>query len=232
MVALEHALRHLEGAPWDPGIETRLCTDSQSALKALEKGPSGQSDRLGDDIWAALARLTQDGRHITLQNVPAHVNLQGNELADRAAKEASNLPQQGVEVNLTTAAACLRRATIQQWNHSVEGRRHAIVTGPGGVRRSDLVGLTRTEAVSMARLRTGHTRAIRAYRHRIGQEPDDACPDCDTGEAEDLQHLFQCPAKMPHLMAAFGRPRLPVEDALSDTDTAVDYLRRLGRLGC
>jgi hypothetical protein len=199
---------------------------------ALKKGPSGQTDRLGDAIWAALARLTQDERHITLQYVPGHVNLRGNEEADRAAKEASNLPQQDVEVNLITAAACVRRTIRHQWDQSVEGRRHAIVTGPGGVRRSDLVGLTRTEAVSMARLRTGHTRAIRAYRHRIRQEPDDVCPDCDTGEAEDLQHLFQCPAKMPHLMAAFGRSRLPVEETLSDTDAAIDYLRRLGRLGC
>lgn len=70
-----------------------IFTDNQAALKALKnpKRPSGQYiiRRTVDALASANAR----GVHIEFHWIPAHRGIEGNELADRLAKEATGWRQ-------------------------------------------------------------------------------------------------------------------------------------------
>ena len=54
--------------------------------------------------------------------------------------------------------------------------------------------LCRKTRTTLAQLRSGHCARLKAYQHKIGKVDDDKCPDCDI-EAQDVSHLFNCPAR-------------------------------------
>ena len=83
--------------------EVRLCSDSQSALGRLKKGPVAQRDAPADSVWRRLLELTDRGTHLTLQWVPGHAGLPGNELADEVARAAADLDQDRAQVDLQSA---------------------------------------------------------------------------------------------------------------------------------
>lgn len=65
-----------------------ICVDNQAAIKTVDcpRGKSGQHivQRI---IWA-IDRIRQKGPTVEIHWVPAHVGLDGNEAAEKAAKEA------------------------------------------------------------------------------------------------------------------------------------------------
>ena len=63
----------------------------------------------------------------------------------------------------------------------------------GGVRIKVEDAWTREQMVSLARLRSGHSTDLAAYRKRIGVEEDAACPRCGE-EEETMEHVLECPA--------------------------------------
>ncbi|XP_043215485.1 uncharacterized protein LOC122378438 [Amphibalanus amphitrite] len=114
-VTLQAALSFLLGNPLHADEPVVICTDSQSALAALREGPAAQHSPLGGAIWRALRGLTAGGRQIHLQWVPSHCGLERNERADSIAKEASNLAQDQVPIDVQTAhRAAAREADTPQ----------------------------------------------------------------------------------------------------------------------
>ena len=77
---------------------------------------------------------------------------------------------------------------------------------------------SREDAVSMARLRSGHSLELRGYRCRIGLESDGLCPMCEEDD-ESVEHVVRCDAgaRMPaslnfNWLSAFCcRPREAIE---------------------
>ena len=67
---------------------------------------------LGAAIWRLLT-ITEGGRHIHLQWIPAHCGLPGNEKADMLAKEASSLPQDNVPVDVLTITLAVGHSAIR-----------------------------------------------------------------------------------------------------------------------
>lgn len=65
-----------------------ICTDSLSALENMQSGISGCRHDLIYEIFVLLFKIQRLGLHVKLVWVPAHVGVQGNELADRYAKKA------------------------------------------------------------------------------------------------------------------------------------------------
>lgn len=82
----------------------------------------------------------------------------------------------------------------------------------------------------MARLCTGHSMLLRAYRHRIGQELGTTCLECGQSD-ETLDHLLtDYPARAFLRRDVFGREDPNIREALEDSHILIAFLRRLVRL--
>jgi ribonuclease HI len=200
LVALHLALTRLRGLAAEGAIgrgdRIRICTDSQSALMRLQRGPAQQRDTTAAAIWVLLRDLDEVGAHTDLQWVPGHAGLEGNERVDGVAKLGRALDQNAAPVDFDSAKAALKK-------HIRERRRLQLAaTHPDARAAPDELehGLPRRTRVLLARLRTGgRTPELASYRHfltRRNAVPEPAeCPHCGTGDVEDVAHLLnECPA--------------------------------------
>ncbi|EEA24632.1 conserved hypothetical protein [Talaromyces marneffei ATCC 18224] len=149
----------------------------------------------------AASRLRLSGRPVTIQWVPGHNGVEGNEQADQAAKRAASKPAGPGFGGLSLAyvrRACTeaRRAAVENWvrENAVQGahRRGRVYKMPRGW------GLDRVAAKAPKRvasryyqLKTGHA-PIGTYLHRIKARDSPECRAC--GELrERVSHiLFEC----------------------------------------
>ena len=218
--ALNEAARYLEGSypAAGPAVNIRICTDSQPALKRLSDGPAQQTEKLPGEVWTRLVKI---GRHhrVDLQWVPGHAGIPGNEAADEVAGLAADLPRDRVPVSYGAARARLKQHLGREWTASNRHSRHLEVVDEARTKMSDKIGLSQRESVELARLRTGHSTMLRAYRHRIGLGDDPNCTDCDNGEPEDAAHLLTlCPAEALARRHAFGRSDPKLREVFADVD--------------
>ena len=124
--------------------------------------------------------------------VPSHCGIPGNELADEAAGEGAGLDQGGVSSSLTAMKRRIGRVgKKEEWEHE----RSRKVYGRGRSEASEKMERewSREESVSMARLRSGHSLELGAYRKRIGLEREGLCRRCEEVE-ETVEHVFVCEA--------------------------------------
>ena len=92
-------------------------SDCLSALQALSSGPSDNSSR---HLQETLHALSQHN-NVTLQWIPAHVGVLGNETADRLAKEGSRLPQPQPLTTYKEAKTLLKRNFAEDWIKQNDG---------------------------------------------------------------------------------------------------------------
>ena len=88
----------------------RTRTDSQSAIGRLKEGPAARPDAVADTVRRRLCDLASRGTQLTLQWVPGHAGLPGNELADVVTRAAADLSQDEVLVDPQSGKARLRRS--------------------------------------------------------------------------------------------------------------------------
>ena len=69
-----------------------ILTDSQSALDAIENFKSESSKQIEDLLQICHSASHRYGINITLQWIPGHCGIYGNEKADALAKLGSNMP--------------------------------------------------------------------------------------------------------------------------------------------
>ena len=148
--------------------------------------------------------------------MPSHCSLPGNEHADTLAKEASELPQEDVPVDVQTVFRATTRAA----------RATYIAAWPAGWYRHlmgdrlprPVTGMDRATAVDVHQLRAGHWYGSAQYQHWMGRNPSPACQKCEEKQCPagwcrvcgekvgDLpQHILtKCPALMGWRLTSLG----------------------------
>ena len=169
-----------------------ILTDSRSGIQALESHRRRSSSFTTNQILN-LAHILKDSEvDLTIQWIPSHVGLMGNERADELAKAAHNLtaltnaPLDPTEMKLKIKSTCKRRC---QQRYDIDKLETHI-----GCIRSTLGHWPWTSCKSrrvetaMTRLRIGHSR-LRAHLFRFGLVDDPNCNTCAV--PENSKHIME-----------------------------------------
>ena len=158
-----------------------LLTDVLSVLQAVQ---SNRDTEL-NDLSTALASLCR-GHAATLQWIPSHCNVPGNEAADSLAKEGTTKEQVDRSTSYPEVKTILKAKQHSKWRHKHPRYNKA---GPYYL-------LTRWEQVTVFRLRTGHNRLSYHLYSKLRIGHTEQCP-CGTG-IQTTEHLLQsCPIYEP-----------------------------------
>jgi ribonuclease HI len=207
VAALSLALDWCEQVEDGPAL---ICTDSQALLRALTSGPANDCEMLG----TVRRRLTNAERDLSLQWVPGHCGLPGNERADFeagiAAGRGATVDEEGLatvapadltsQLSFGAAKARLKEECLE------ERHRHPRVMAVYGTDgwKPVVPDTGRKDQVLIAQLRAGHCARLAAYGSIVNPEADAICPRCQE-EAQDLEHWLQrCPALEERRRNIFG----------------------------
>ena len=171
-----------------------IFTDSQSLCMAL-LGSTPNLDTLRKKICDVKC-------HLTIQWIPGHSEIPGNELADTVAKAASSLPKEHSYQPVSYGSSCAQIRMCTK-DPEIVHRRTREVYGSLSMDRESQVK-TRADQSLLAKLRTGHFIGLRAYKNRVDRVTDPICPQCRE-EPQDLEHwLTRCPATAKQRWHLFG----------------------------
>ena len=170
-----------------PG-DTKIFTDSLSSLRAIQNRFT--PDPLIREIQAALLHGKDNAPELIW--IPAHMGLDGNELADKQAKSATSIAI--IDQNYKSSLQDLKRAIQakitrlwdEKWSplnsHLHQVRREASIPD---------IPLNRREQVTLTRLRIVHFLHNRV--HLLTRSNPEPCPKCRTTPVTTSHFLLECP---------------------------------------
>lgn len=153
-----------------------IFTDALSVLQALNQ-PSKDLNVLVD-ILTELSEKTQ----LTLQWIPAHCGLQGNEKADQLAREGGAMEQENKQVSYSEEKTQIKTTLKKKWKQ--EHLNHDS--------NDCYYDLSRGDQVIIFRLRTGHNRLRHHMYTKLKIGDSDKCP-CNTASMTTAHLLQDCP---------------------------------------
>ena len=237
MTAIKSALDHLmTKIAIDPGpYIIRIHTDSQSSLISLASGPAAQDNNCGINIWKRLeeAVATHKDSRVELVWVPGHVEVAGNEEADKLANKGRELPQEDVAITLPSAIKQLRRYSWEKWES--ETRRSTSQSLKWNIRCSGnslpmIPDSDRSTARIIHQLRADRCPLLSGYLAKIGQRPSPLCPECQE-EDEDAPHILtRCPRWNRQRLEIFHTTDPDPVEVFKDTKQLILFLRRTGHI--
>ena len=147
-----------------------IFSDSLSVLKALNHTSSRNTQ---------IQKVLEKHHEIAKTNeiifcwLQSHINIHGNETADRKAKEALNLNMSMFEIPFNNFKPFINKYILSKWqtlwNADIFNKLHAIKPTLGN--NSSVVRNLRREEVVFTRLRIGHTRITHSYLLNREEQP-------------------------------------------------------------
>ena len=171
-----------------------IFTDSKSVLQALDNNK--QDNASIRSLTLEIDNFIKDfDQEITLQWIPSHCNIPGNERADTLAKKGASLEQPNRPVSQKTAKQIIRSNTklewYNQWALSDKGR-VVFQYMPKPNKMDPINTLRRRDQVNIFRLRTQHV-PLNMHINRIKPEHAPLCSLCDHPYETVKHFLFECP---------------------------------------
>ncbi|MCP4271485.1 MAG: reverse transcriptase-like protein, partial [Gammaproteobacteria bacterium] len=171
-----------------------IFTDSKSALQALENLQLNTCDDINHLVKAIHNLLSSYDIQITLQWIPGHSNIKGNEHADKLAKAGARKDQVDKPCDNNTLKQILKNnfkeIWLTNWATGQTGRTmYQEMSKPNP--HDPINNLTRREQSTIFQLRTGHTK-FNAHLNRINPQIAPLCRGCGF-PYETVNHvLFDC----------------------------------------
>ena len=167
-------------------------TDSQSLCTALV----GNSPAL-DPLRTKLNNLPCQ---LTIQWIPGHCNIPGNELADAAAKSATSIKGSSPGVSYSSICSQIRTATKDPPIQHPRTRQVYAALSP----KTESQVESRADQSLLAKLRSGHCMGLRHYRSVVDGVTDPICDLCRESP-QTLEHWLQsCPKTARQRWDLFG----------------------------
>ncbi|GFR68164.1 ribonuclease H [Elysia marginata] len=170
-----------------------IFSDSKSVLEALQN-ESIQNSSLKSLFLTIDSFLKTYDVDLTLQWIPGHCNITGNERADTLAKKGSTAQQQNATTSFRTAQQIIRNNSTEEWlNGWATGKigRSLFTYMPTPNPKDSINSLERRDQVIIFRLRTHHA-PVNAHLNRIQPMTPPVCHFCDAPYETTTHLLFQC----------------------------------------
>lgn len=190
LVAILKALEYVEINKLNNVV---ILTDSKSTTQLLKNRTVSSSDNYL--IFEIFNRINRLAENITIQWIPGHIGLVGNDRADNAAKLGTNrtqiddikLTRGDTLLNMKNETYCMWDAEYQNISQE-KGRYHYLIkqnTTPEPWFKD--IDLPTDLTIILSRIRTGHTATKeRLYSWRLVNSPN--CDSCNV--TEDLPHIL------------------------------------------
>ena len=178
-----------------------LLTDSLSALSVLSSAPTPLLTASLHSVWSSLASLCTSSISVSLQWIPGHSDIRGNDTADALAKSGTSLPSAAPQC-LSPLKSYFRRSLYNSWRASVTS---SLIPSQIPKVAVEELSLSRGVRCELSRLRcNGHSPLLNSYLHWIGRSTSPYCSVCGS-ENHDVPHvLCSCPSLSSTRAAIFG----------------------------
>lgn len=231
-----------------------IAADNKASLQATKLRRPAASHYLMDELHARIEAAKRKHRRLdlTMRWVPGHMDIEGNELADKEAKKAAagnssdqaRLPRtlrKGLPASKSalkrTFEAKLKVKALESWRASPRYAHMKAIdpTLPGTAFEKLVANVPRSSASLILQLRTGHA-PLNYHLHRIGKAETPTCPECGA-QRENVPHiLFVCPAYhrfRTRLRYQIGRNSVSLRGLLGTSDNVkhtLEFIHKTGRM--
>ena len=193
------------------GNRFTIFSDSISCLQGIQQLNSNHP--IISDIQSKLIELQHFNKFVDLCWVPSHINIYGNEQADKLAKAGSNLdsPPYFNKVHFKDDYRHIKSKVKEKWsskwyNISPELNKLRAIKSTIKPWSTSSNTKSRKAEVVLCRLRIGHTRLTHGYL--MEGRRDNECPHCGD-EPNSIKHIFcECPLYNRERNVCFHNHRL------------------------
>ena len=175
------------------------------------------------EIEHVRSALESSPAELTIQFVPGHCGIPGNEEADQAANAARTI---GGPRRPTS-----QRGILPHINSEIkdppcrEEEKHVALAYSAMSAAKEKTVKTREEQTELERLRSGHHLDLRYYANKLNPDIPPNCPRCGF-ESERVTHWIECPGTLASRQEIFGTVEVDLSVLTSHPQQSLALARR------